>query len=829
MNEKVLKTLEYNKIIELLANKANSAPGKKLCRELVPSTDLGEIRRNQRQTADALRRLFRFGSTSFGNNKDLGYSIRSLEVGSTLSILELLNIASMLDNVARIKAYGRQDRNDGRAGGRASGNDRDSDRDRRGGSPEPEDEARDTLDEYFELLTPLTGLANEIHRCILSEEEIADDASPKLKNIRRSMLQTGDRIHGQLTSMLSGSYRTYLQDAVITMRNNRYCIPIKAEYKGQVNGMVHDQSATGSTYFVEPAAVVELNNKLRELELEEKEEIGRILADLSAQAGAHTEELADDLKIMTLLDFIFAKAELAMEMNATEPVFNDDRSINIRKGRHPLLDKKKVVPIDIHLGRDFDLLVITGPNTGGKTVSLKTVGLFTLMGQAGLHIPALDRSELSIFTEVYADIGDEQSIEQSLSTFSSHMKSIVHILNHADADSLCLFDELGAGTDPTEGAALAIAVLNYLHDRGIRTMATTHYSELKIYALSTSFVENACCEFNVETLQPTYRLLIGIPGKSNAFAISAKLGLSEEIIDAAREQIGKEDKTFEDVIADLEQSRITIEKEQLEIARHKESIRLLQEQLQQKNDKIDQAKDRILREANEKAREILQEAKEVADETIRDFHKAGAGADIRELEKKRQKVRDKISEKNDHLSVGGSLSLNGGLKAPEKKAIDPKKLKKGDAVKIVSMGLTGTVSTLPDAKGALFVQCGIIRTHTNVKDLIYVQEETVTTPKLQRSGGGDRSGKMKMSKTMSISTEINLLGKTVDEALALLDKYLDDAYLAHLPSVRVVHGKGTGALRNAVHGHLKRLKYVKEYRLGEYGEGDSGVTIVTFK
>ena len=829
MNEKVLKTLEYNKIIELLANKANSAPGKKLCRELVPSTDLGEIRRNQRQTADALRRLFRFGSTSFGNNKDLGYSIRSLEVGSTLSILELLNIASMLDNVARIKAYGRQDRNDGRAGGRASGNDRDSDRDRRGGSPEPEDEARDTLDEYFELLTPLTGLANEIHRCILSEEEIADDASPKLKNIRRSMLQTGDKIHGQLTSMLSGSYRTYLQDAVITMRNNRYCIPIKAEYKGQVNGMVHDQSATGSTYFVEPAAVVELNNKLRELELEEKEEIGRILADLSAQAGAHTEELADDLKIMTLLDFIFAKAELAMDMNATEPVFNDDRSINIRKGRHPLLDKKKVVPIDIHLGRDFDLLVITGPNTGGKTVSLKTVGLFTLMGQAGLHIPALDRSELSIFTEVYADIGDEQSIEQSLSTFSSHMKSIVHILNHADADSLCLFDELGAGTDPTEGAALAIAVLNYLHDRGIRTMATTHYSELKIYALSTSFVENACCEFNVETLQPTYRLLIGIPGKSNAFAISAKLGLSEEIINAAREQIGKEDKTFEDVIADLEQSRITIEKEQLEIARHKESIRLLQEQLQQKNDKIDQAKDRILREANEKAREILQEAKEVADETIRDFHKAGAGADIRELEKKRQKVRDKISEKNDHLSVGGSLSLNGGLKAPEKKAIDPKKLKKGDAVKIVSMGLTGTVSTLPDAKGALFVQCGIIRTHTNVKDLIYVQEETVTTPKLQRSGGGDRSGKMKMSKTMSISTEINLLGKTVDEALALLDKYLDDAYLAHLPSVRVVHGKGTGALRNAVHGHLKRLKYVKEYRLGEYGEGDSGVTIVTFK
>lgn len=795
MNEKVLKTLEYTKILEMLAGKANSEPGKKLCRELTPSTDIEEIRKNQRQTADALRRLFKLGSTSFGNNKDLGFTIRSLEIGSTLAIPELLHIAGLLDNVSRVKNYGRRDR---------------------------EDDPRDTLDEYFDQLTPLTGLSNEIHRCILSEEEIADDASPKLKSIRRSMVQTNDKIHSQLTSMLGGSYRTYLQDAVITMRNNRYCIPIKAEYKGQVSGMIHDQSATGSTYFIEPAAVVNLNNQLRELELEEKEEIGRILADLSSQASAHTEELAANLKLMTLLDFIFAKGELAMELNATEPLFNEDKYINIRKGRHPLLDKKKVVPIDIHLGKDFDLLIITGPNTGGKTVSLKTLGLFTLMGQAGLHIPALDRSELSIFTEVYADIGDEQSIEQSLSTFSSHMKRIVHIMEHADADSLCLFDELGAGTDPTEGAALAIAILGYLHDRGIRTVATTHYSELKIYALSTSFVENACCEFNVETLQPTYRLLIGIPGKSNAFAISSKLGLSEEIISAAREQIGREDKTFEDVISDLEESRVTIEKDRLEIARYKENIRSLEAQLKLKNEKIDQAKDKILREANEKAREILQEAKEIADETIRDFNKAGMGSDIRELEKKRQKVRNKISEKNERLSLGGTP-----LKAPEKKTIDPRKLKKGDSVKIVSMGLKGTVSTLPDAKGGLFVQCGIIRTHTNVKDLVYAEEETVSTPALQRSSGG--SGKMKMSKTLSVSTEINLLGKTVDEALSLLDKYLDDAYLAHLPSVRVVHGKGTGALRSAVHGHLKRLKYVKEYRLGEYGEGDSGVTIVTFK
>lgn len=792
MNTKVLNTLEYNKIIALLEDKADSEPAKKLCRELLPSTDLEEIRKNQLMTADALNRLFKKGGTSFGSNSDLGFSLKSLEIGSTLSILELLKIASLLDNVSRIKIFGRKDR---------------------------EDAPDDSLSEYFEQLTPLTQVANEIRRCILGEDEIADDASPKLKSIRHSMIQTNEKIRSQLNSMLTGAYRTYLQDAVITMRDNRYCIPIKAEYKGQVNGMVHDQSATGSTYFIEPAAVVDLNNKLRELELEEREEIAIILASLSAMAGEHIEELTMNQKLMTELDFIFAKAELAMDMNATAPVFHDDHYINIRKGRHPLLDKKKVVPIDIHLGKDFDLLVITGPNTGGKTVSLKTVGLFVLMGQAGLHIPALDRSELSVFSEVYADIGDEQSIEQSLSTFSSHMKSIVHILKHADADSLCLFDELGAGTDPTEGAALAIAVLNFLHDRGIRTMATTHYSELKIYALSTSFVENACCEFNVETLQPTYRLLIGIPGKSNAFAISSKLGLSDEIIDAAREQIGSQDKSFEDVIADLEQSRITIEKEQQEIARYKEHIRSLQEQLKQKNEKIDQAKDRILREANEKAKEILQEAKEIADETIRDFNKADAGTDIRELERKRQRVRDKISEKNEKLSVGS------GRKEPERKGLDPKKLQKGDAVRVLSMGLKGTVSTLPDAKGNLFVQCGIMRTQANIKDLALLNEPVVTAPGLQRSG----AGRIKMSKSLSVSTEINLLGKTVDEALPALDKYLDDAYLAHMPSVRVVHGKGTGALRNAVHSHLKRLKYVKEFRLGEYGEGDAGVTIVTFK
>ena len=793
MNTKVLTTLEYTKIIDLLTEKADSEPGKKLCRELVPSTDLSAIRTAQRETKDALARLFRIGSTSFGSNRDLGFSIRSLEIGSSLSMSELLKLASFLDNVNRIKTYGKKER---------------------------EDLPNDSLDAYFEGLTPMTQLANEINRCILSEEEMADDASPRLKSIRRSKLSTNEKIHSQLTSMVNGAYRTFLQDAVITMRDNRYCIPVKAEYKSQVSGMVHDQSSTGSTFFIEPAAVVNLNNQLKELDLQEQEEIEVILGDLSSQAAVHTSELAADQKIMTTLDFIFAKAKLAMEQNATEPIFNTEHYIQIRKGRHPLLDKKKAVPIDVRLGKDFDLLVITGPNTGGKTVSLKTVGLFTLMGQAGLHIPALDRSELSIFSEVYADIGDEQSIEQSLSTFSSHMTRVVHILQHADADSLCLFDELGAGTDPTEGAALAIAILNFLHDRGIRTMATTHYSELKIYALSTNFVENACCEFDVETLRPTYRLLIGIPGKSNAFAISSKLGLSDEIINAAKEQISKEDESFEDVIADLEQSRVTIEKEQQEIAEYKERIRTLQEQLQRKNEKIDQAKDKILRDANEKARAILQEAKDVADETIRDFNKAGASADIKELEKKRQKVRDKINEKNGKLALG-----NNQKKPANQKTVDPKKLKKGDSVKIISMNLKGIVNTLPDARGNLFVQCGIMRMQTNINDLVPVKEETITAPALQRTN----TGKLKMSKSFSVSSEINLLGCTVDEAIAKLDKYLDDAYLAHLPSVRVVHGKGTGALRNAVQSHLKRLKYVKEYRLGEYGEGDAGVTIVTFK
>ena len=602
------------------------------------------------------------------------------------------------------------------------------------------------------------------------------------------------------------------------MRNNRYCLPVKAEYKSQVPGMIHDQSSTGSTLFIEPASVVNLNNELKELALKEKEEIEKIMSTLSALCAEHTEVLAENQRIMTQLDFIFAKGNLAIDMKAGRPVFNTEYYINIRQGRHPLLDKKTVVPINISLGKDYDLLVITGPNTGGKTVSLKTLGLLTLMGQAGLHIPAADRSELSVFTEVFADIGDEQSIEQSLSTFSSHIKTIVEILDKADENSLCLFDELGAGTDPTEGAALAISILNHLHERGIRTMATTHYSELKVYALTENFVENACCEFDVESLRPTYKLLIGIPGKSNAFAISSKLGIPDEIIEKAKSQIGKQERSFEDLLTDLEKSRITIEKEQAQIEKYKEEIKDLKEQLTKKHEKIDASKDKILRDANERAKEILQEAKDVADETIRTMQKAGqSGVSMKELEKKRQNVRDKISDKNQKLSVTANVSKHKQLK--------PNQVKSGDKVKIVSMGLTGIVNSVPDNKGNLFIQCGIMRTKANIADLVLVEEEEITSKVINKTG----AGKIKMSKSFQVSPEINLLGQTVDEALAVLDKYLDDAYLAHLPSVRVVHGKGTGALRQGVHNYLKRVSYVQSYRLGEIGEGDAGVTIVTFK
>lgn len=793
MNEKVLKTLEYDKIISQLASFAGSPLAKQTCTELTPSSDLCEIQARQRETSDALSRLLRRGSISFSGVTDVRGILKRLEIGSILSIGELLRICKLLEVCARVKAYSRGD---------------------------TEEDDRDSLDEQFEALQPLTPVSSEIRRCIISEDELSDDASGTLFKIRRSMRQTNDKVHAQLTSMVNGSARTYLQDAVITMRNGRYCIPVKAEHRGQVPGMIHDQSSTGSTLFVEPMAVVKLNNELRELELKEEQEIEVILSTLSSLVASETETISDDLELLTRLDVIFAKAQLSRSYNGSEPKFNTSGWIRIKKGRHPLLDKKKVVPIDIHLGRDFQLLIITGPNTGGKTVSLKTVGLFTLMGQAGLHIPAFDGSELSIFEEVFADIGDEQSIEQSLSTFSSHMTNIVSILGKATDRSLVLFDELGAGTDPTEGAALAIAILSNLHRRGARIMATTHYSELKVFALSTPGVENGCCEFSVETLRPTYRLLIGVPGKSNAFAISSKLGLSDEIIEEAKTHLTEQDESFEDLITDLENSRVTIEKEREEIDRYKQEIQTLKKRLEQKQDKLENSREAILRKANEEARAILQDAKDYADTTMRNFNKFGkANVSAREMEQERDRLRKKLSGVEKNLAIKTE-------KKP-KKEVKAKDLKIGDAVKVLSLNLKGTVSTLPNDKGNLYVQMGILRSQVNIKDLERIDEPDITGPGVSKGAGG--SGKIKMAKSASVSMELNLLGKTVDEAVAELDKYLDDAYLAHMPSVRIVHGKGTGALRKGVHNYLRRNKHVKSFRLGEFGEGDAGVTIVEFK
>ena len=791
MNQKTLTKLEYHKIIAMLEEQASSFRGRQLCRKLKPMTNLDKINTSQEQTAAAFTRLIKKGRISFSDAAPVEESMKRLEVGAALGSGELLRILKLLQTAGRVKAYGRHD---------------------------TQDELTDCLDAYFEQLEPLTLLANEIERCIISEDEISDDASSTLKHIRRNINNMNDKVHATLTNLVNGSLRTYLQDPIITMRGDRYCLPVKAECRGNVQGMIHDQSSTGSTLFIEPMAVVKLNNDLKELYAKEQEEIQVILARLSEDTAEYIEEIRTDYRSLTDLDFIFARGRLALEMNGSRPLFNTEGRIYIRDGRHPLLDARKVVPITISLGKDFTLLIVTGPNTGGKTVSLKTVGLLTLMGQAGLHIPAGDHSELAVFHQVYADIGDEQSIEQSLSTFSSHMTNIVSFLQDVDENSLVLFDELGAGTDPTEGAALATAILSYLHKRGIRAMATTHYSELKVYALSTPGVENACCEFDVESLKPTYRLLIGIPGKSNAFAISSKLGIPDYIIEDAKKRLTEQDVSFEDMMTDLETSKRTIEKEREEIAAYKREIEALKMQTRQKQDKLDEQRERILREANEKANAILRDAKDVADETIKNFRKFGKeNISAADMEKERERLRKKIKD----------TSAASTIKAQKpKKAYKPSDFKLGESVKVLSMNLTGTISSKPDSRGNVTVQMGILRSQVNISDLEIIEDVNPYSPKAMKRTS---KSKIKMSKSLSVSPEINLLGKTVDEAVSELDKYLDDALLSHLNSVRVVHGKGTGALRKGIHEYLRRQKHVKSYRLAEYGEGDAGVTIVELK
>ena len=790
MNNKSLSTLEYNKIISRLVSFACSDGAKQILHKLEPMTDIDKINTALDYTNDALTRVYQKGSVDFSRIKDIRGSIARLKVGSSLNALELLNISMLLECAAHIKGYYEQ--------------------------------RADSIQPLIDMLDPVTLLNNAIKKCIISEDEISDDASANLRSIRRQKNIAADRIHTELNKILnSPSTRTYLQDYVITTRQGRFCLPVKAEYKSLMPGMVHDQSSTGSTVFIEPAAVVKLNNDIRELELKEQAEIEVILADLSAKAAEYTDSLLSDYEILTNLDCIFAKALLSRHFNCSRPVMNNKGIVNIKKGRHPLIEPHTVVPIDIYLGTDFNLLIITGPNTGGKTVSLKTVGLLTLMAQAGLNIPALEHSDIAVFDNIFADIGDEQSIEQSLSTFSSHMTNTVDILKKADSNSIILFDEIGAGTDPTEGAALAIAILDSLHRRNITTMATTHYSEIKMYALTTDGVENACCEFDVQSLRPTYRLLIGVPGKSNAFAISKKLGLSDNIINDASRRLDSEDIKFEDLVTDLEQSRVTIEREREELNEYKAQIAQLKSELTKKTERLDERTDNIIRKANEEAARILKDAKEYADKTINAMNKHGMT--VKELEKHRSAIREKMNKRQEKLKIEPANNIS------EHKAHDISEFKVGMHVKVLTMNVIGTVSQIHKNKNQVTVLVGSLSTKMDIKNLAILKgyKDPAETSSKPKGAGG--SGKIKMSKSSSVSSEINLLGYTVDEAIAVLDKYLDDAYIARIPQVRIVHGKGTGALRSGITSYLHGVPYIKEFRLGQIGEGAEGVTIVTFK
>ena len=787
MNKKVCKTLEFDKIIDMLVEEADSALGKDSAKRLRPLSDQNEITALQAETTHALTRIFHHGPLSFHGLTDIRPGLVPLSKGGTLGTGELLRIGALLDVTERAVKY------------------------------EDKDEETDFLSGRFSGLQTFPEILREIRRCILSEEEISDDASSELRRIRRTIKNTNDKVREQLNATVNSSSEM-LRDNLVTMRNGRYCLPVKQEYKSSFQGMIHDQSATGSTFFIEPMAIVKLNNELAELAMKEQEEIEKILASISSLCAPEAEGLERNVILLAELDFIFAKAKLSKKMQGSEPDFSENY-IEIKKGRHPLIPRDRVVPIDVKLGQDYRLLIITGPNTGGKTVSLKTVGLFTLMGQAGLHIPAFDGSHLRVFEEVYADIGDEQSIEQSLSTFSSHMTNTISILKRANKNTLALFDELGAGTDPVEGAALAISILDNLLNRQVTAMATTHYSELKVYALSTEQVENASCEFDVESLQPTYRLLIGVPGKSNAFAISSKLGLPKEIIDKANSLVDEDARSFEDVVTGLEQMRKELEAEQQKAASYREEIERQKRKLEEKNERIDKAKDKILRRANEEANEILQNAKNIADESIRKYNKWMEGGAIKDMERQRSSIREELRRTGEKLDSGRKKRRN--TNAPDKLSI-------GDLVMVHSMGVKGTVSSLPNNKGRLFVQMGILRSEVDIKDLELLEEETLQIRK-EKIRERSNTGKIKMSKSMNISSSINLIGKTVDEAIALLDKYLDDAYLARLHQVTIIHGVGTGALKNAVQAHCRKTNYIQSYRMGVYGEGGYGVTVVEFK
>lgn len=793
MNEKVLKTLEYNKIIELLVSKSISNMGKELSSELLPTTDLDEIIKNQKETTEATHIILKKGSLPLGGIKDIRRSLKRVAISGVLSIEELLHIGDFLYVCKKTSNYIKnENRNENKT------------------------EEFELVENYFDRIETISSLEKEINRCIANENEINDEATKELYDIRRSIKSSNSKIKEQLNNIIhSASYKNMIQDAVITIRNDRFCVPIKQEYRNSFPGMVHDQSSTGATCFIEPMSVVTLNNKIKELVAKEKTEIDKILRMLSEMVNEYSEQLQNNTEILTYLDFVFAKGELSISMNATEPVFNTKGYINIIKARHPILTGT-VIPIDIYIGGDFNTLLITGPNTGGKTVALKTLGLFTLMGQSGLHIAAFDHSELAVFDEVFADIGDEQSIEQSLSTFSSHMTNIVKILSEVNYNSLVLLDELGAGTDPTEGAALGISILEHLHKMQIRVAVTTHYSELKVYALSTDGVENASCEFDVETLRPTYKLLIGIPGKSNAFAISRRLGLDDTIINDAKEFISHENIRFEDVITDLEISKKSVALEQRRAEEYRQEAEKLKKEFELQKQKLNNQRDKILLDAKEEARRLMQQTKEEADLLIRELQKqARENALPKEMDETRNKIKNKLSGLEDDLS---------NISKPKKdiRQID-KKLKKGDTVFVHTLNQSGVVEKDEEANGDVMVQVGIMKTKIHKSNL------SLEKVKFVQKSTARFSTAVKKNKSLTIMNELDLRGNTIEEGLEKTDKYLDDAYLSGLLQVTIIHGKGTGALRSAISNHLRNHPVVKSYRLGVFGEGETGVTVVELK
>ena len=798
MEDKTLKILEFDKIIERLAEHASSEAGRELCLKLSPSSGFRHISVWQKNTSDACSRIRLSGSTlSFRGVKDIGDILKRLDIGAVLSAAELLRVSSVLTVSDRAKRFDSLD-----------------------------DEHEDSLSEMFSMIEPLVNINRGIQTAVLDEDTIADDASPGLAAVRQKIKRTETSVHETMAAKLN-SCRDYLTDAVITQRDGRYCLPVKSEYKSKVPGMVHDASSTGLTLFIEPMAVVSLNNELKELTVEEQREIEKVLRGLSESLMPYTDTINDNIKLLKRLDMIFAKALFSAEVGGVEPKFSRDRSIDLKEARHPLIDPKSVVPVSVRLGSEFGLLIVTGPNTGGKTVSLKTTGLLTLMAQAGLHIPAAEGSVMGIYEDVYADIGDEQSIEQSLSTFSAHMTNTVHILEKADSHSLCLFDELGSGTDPTEGAALGIAILDFLHNMKTNTMATTHYAEIKAYALETDGVENACCEFDVETLKPTYRLLIGVPGKSNAFAISERLGLPSYIIDEAKRRIKVENESFEELIKKLNEDKIGAERAREEADSYKAEAESLRNRLKQREERLETNRDKIIADAKAEAQRILKNAKETADSAIKNINRLKSVDDYRKAEQERERLRKQLKD-----SAGGQII---GEKGPSR-PVSAKKLQVGDIVRIMPMGgVNGTVSSLPDKDNNFFVQIGFMKSKVNVKDVELAQgagtAAYLESAKNAKTGsaGTVKKDKKFSPKSLTVSPEINLIGMTTDEARPVLEKYLDDAYLAHISPVRVVHGRGTGALKNMTHDYLKRLKYVDSYRLGVFGEGDTGVTVVTFK